>query len=184
MPTKDNGDSKNNWFSYNYGSVHFIFLSFEHDFLKNSIQYKWFENDLKSINRKETPWVVLSAHRPLYCSANYTDDARVVSHIQKEMDSLFYGNVDIAFYGHYHSYERSYKTVNYQVNSTGTVHVLTGSAGYLDSEDAWINPQPSWSAKRFCELGYTKIHIKEDTLTLNFISSINETILDTYVLKK
>ena len=55
-------------YSYDYGSVHFIMMSSEHDFREGSRQYKWLENDLKNVDRKKTPWVVLGGHRPMYTS--------------------------------------------------------------------------------------------------------------------
>ena len=39
--------------------VHFIMMSTEHDYRDGSRQYKWLENDLKNVDRKKTPWVVL-----------------------------------------------------------------------------------------------------------------------------
>ena len=48
--------------------VHFIMMSTEHDMGKGSKQYIWLENDLKSVDRSKTPWVVLGGHRPMYTS--------------------------------------------------------------------------------------------------------------------
>jgi acid phosphatase type 7 len=38
-------------------------MSSEHDFAKNSTQYNWIQQDLASVNRSKTPWIVLTAHR-------------------------------------------------------------------------------------------------------------------------
>jgi len=43
-------------------------MSSEHDYREGSRQYKWLENDLKNVDRKKTPWVVLGGHRPMYTS--------------------------------------------------------------------------------------------------------------------
>ena len=43
-------------------------MSTEHDYREGSRQYKWLENDLKNVDRKKTPWVVLGGHRPMYTS--------------------------------------------------------------------------------------------------------------------
>ena len=48
--------------------VHFIMMSTEHDMGKGSKQYTWLENDLKSVDRSKTPWVILGGHRPMYTS--------------------------------------------------------------------------------------------------------------------
>ena len=38
------------------------------DFLPTSVQYKWLEKDLSSVNRAKTPWIIVGAHRPMYNS--------------------------------------------------------------------------------------------------------------------
>ena len=43
-------------------------LSTEHDFSPNSTQYQWLEADLKKVDRRITPWLVVSGHRPMYLS--------------------------------------------------------------------------------------------------------------------
>lgn len=43
-------------------------MSTENNFTAGSPQYEWMENDLKSVNRTLTPWVVLAGHRPMYAS--------------------------------------------------------------------------------------------------------------------
>ena len=55
-------------YSYDYGLVHFIMMSTEHDMGNKSTQYKWLENDLKKVNRTKTPWIILAGHRPMYTS--------------------------------------------------------------------------------------------------------------------
>ena len=57
-----------NRYSFDYGSVHFIMMSTEHDYRPASRQYVWLENDLKKVDRAKTPWVVLGGHRPMYSS--------------------------------------------------------------------------------------------------------------------
>jgi hypothetical protein len=51
------------WYSFNYGGVHVIQMSSEHDWTRDSPQYKWIEEDLKKVDRNDTPWIVLTAHR-------------------------------------------------------------------------------------------------------------------------
>lgn len=43
-------------------------MSTENNFTAGSPQYEWMENDLKSVNRTLTPWVVIAGHRPMYSS--------------------------------------------------------------------------------------------------------------------
>ena len=55
-------------YSYDYGSVHFIMMSTEHDMGNGSKQYSWLEKDLQNVDRTKTPWVILAGHRPMYTS--------------------------------------------------------------------------------------------------------------------
>ena len=56
-------------YSFDYGMVHFIMMSTEHDFSPESQQYLWLEKDLQSVDRSKTPWVIIGGHRAMYCSA-------------------------------------------------------------------------------------------------------------------
>ena len=56
------------WYSYDVCPVHIIMFSTEHHFEETSRQYKWLENDLKSVNRTRTPWIIDGSHRPMFTS--------------------------------------------------------------------------------------------------------------------
>ena len=84
------GDSCLSWFlisnyrySYDYGMIHMIMLSTEHDFTKGSPQIKWLENDLKNADREKTPRVFIGGHRPMYNSEIYDGDIRVSLYMRK-----------------------------------------------------------------------------------------------------
>ena len=55
-------------YSFDYGSVHFMMMSTEHNFTQGSRQYEWMEQDLKNVNHSLTPWVVIAGHRAMYTS--------------------------------------------------------------------------------------------------------------------
>ena len=75
------------WYSYDYGMVHMIMMSTEHDYNPGSRQYQWLENDLKSVDRRKTPWVMIGGHRAMYCSANI--QGRCFSSSMQGFNSLF-----------------------------------------------------------------------------------------------
>ena len=43
MPGAQSGGVHNFWWSMNYGNVHFVMMSTEHDYSPNSPQYNWLE---------------------------------------------------------------------------------------------------------------------------------------------
>lgn len=57
MPGED-PTTKNLWYSFNQGPIHFVFMSSEHDFTQDSAQYKWIINDLANVDKSVTPWIV------------------------------------------------------------------------------------------------------------------------------
>ena len=76
-PTGRNNNN-NLWYSFDYGAIHYLMMSTgnglkqivhlflifsEHDFLPGSVQYDFIVNDLSTVDRAVTPWVVYMGHR-------------------------------------------------------------------------------------------------------------------------
>ena len=85
MPDNGNGIF---WYSFDYGSVHTIMLSSEHDLSPGSEQYEWLENNLLSVDRNETPWLIVEAHRPMYNSENVPKNMAVGIAMREEFEDL------------------------------------------------------------------------------------------------
>lgn len=62
------------WYSYDYGMVHFTVFSTEHNFTAGSPMHKWLENDIKSVNKDLTPWLIVVGHRSMYISEKYPSE--------------------------------------------------------------------------------------------------------------
>lgn len=54
------------WFSVNVGLVHIAAIDLNHGISSGSDQAAWLEKDLAAVDRKLTPWVVVTSHFPLY----------------------------------------------------------------------------------------------------------------------
>lgn len=50
-------------FGFDYGQVHFVVMSTEHDFTRGTAQYRWIANHLANVDRSTTPWLVVVGHR-------------------------------------------------------------------------------------------------------------------------
>jgi hypothetical protein len=92
------------WWSYEVGLLHLIGLSSEHNFTLGSPQYLWFEQDLKSVDRSQTPWVVLNLHRAMYINSYYggkpSSDLAVMDLMLQNLEPLLWKyKVNLAFYG-------------------------------------------------------------------------------------
>ena len=91
MPSTSSQGRENFWYSYDYGNVHWISISSEHSMTEDSEQMQWLMNDvvLASKNRQNVPWIVLSMHRPIYCSSfNSFKDTRPGSKYQTALEPL------------------------------------------------------------------------------------------------
>ena len=120
----------NNWFySYEISNVHYVMLSSE-AYVNYALyletrygavvkqQYEWLEKDLASVDRSRIDFVVVMAHRNLYCSATDSWCSKANDNIMRsgvQFDgSLQFGledvfrkyKVDLYFAGHEHNYER------------------------------------------------------------------------------
>lgn len=96
------------WYSFDYGSVHVSVVSSEHDLSPGSRQAQWLEDDLASVDRCATPWLVLAIHRPLLVVLPHKSNRYVGDHLRAFLDPLLRKyRVDAAVSGHVHAYYRS-----------------------------------------------------------------------------
>lgn len=58
------------YYAFASGPVFLVVLSTEHDFTTGSAQLQWLGATLKAVNRTATPFLIVSAHRPMYIDSN------------------------------------------------------------------------------------------------------------------
>ncbi|CAG2101836.1 unnamed protein product [Medioppia subpectinata] len=156
-------------------------------------QKLWLERVLTEANlphnRAQRPWIIGLGHRSLYCSTTDNDcvngmtiETGDTSTKLLELEEILHRQgVDIAFWGHYHYYDRFYPVFNRTisnssnpyVNPFSTVHILSGSAG-MDGDptpEKFAEPPPPWSAFRTTEFGYTVMNIVNNSHV--YIKQIN-----------
>ena len=221
MPNFPNNNG-NMLYSWNIGPAHIISFSSEVYFKPNTrivtkdyppikSQFNWLVDDLTRANlpnnRKNQPWIITMAHRPLYCSnLGYDACAWEInpmregllydSKIRLGLDSLFYNyKVDLELWGHEHTYERSYPLyrhipytsnitnvnhTSYYYNPIAPVHIITGACGNKEMTGA---PVPftnnTWSASRSYSYGFSYMEIYNYThLHISQINGRNGTVID------
>jgi len=177
------------WYSMNYGSVHFIMLSTEHNFNVSSDQYNFLENDLMNVDRTKTPWVIVTGHRPMYISSlNWRaedGDQTVAQQLREQIEPLIMKyNVNAFIQGHHHSYQRScpvYQEVC-QAEGSAPVQIVVGTAGYASSRDI-LADAPSWlQYVNIDEHGYVRATVDKDNIKFEFVAGPERFIRDTYIL--
>ena len=153
--------SANMWFSVDIGSAHILHISSYHDTQVTSEQYEWILQDLKTVDRAKTPWLLVNMHAPWYNSN--------VAH-QEEIESLgpkhdlehllFRFGVNIVFAGHVHAYERNHPTYKDHRHPRGPTYINIGDGGNREGiYDRWLpgpdgEPTPEWSAFRAGSYGH------------------------------
>ncbi|KAF0314612.1 Acid phosphatase type 7 [Amphibalanus amphitrite] len=181
------GGTESMYYSFDMGPVHFISISTEFYYFTGYgtgqafSQYNWLVSDLEAASepsaRAARPWIVLYGHRPMYCTNRDGDDCTKVHDrvrvgapdleppIPGLEDLLMQYGVDLAVWGHEHSYERMWPLYNYRIyngtddnpyrNPGAPVHIVTGSAGCQENLSPFSIKMP-WTAFRSLEYGYSR----------------------------
>ncbi|MFB3880875.1 MAG: metallophosphoesterase [Armatimonadota bacterium] len=126
------GTKSEQWYSFNYGNVHFISLDTCGSYGVGTTQYNWLVNDLRAATAE---WKVVLTHYPAYSSGTHGGSSTV----QNVLVPLFeQHHVDMVFAGHDHIYERSLKN--------GVYYFVTGGGGAeLYSINQTSNPYRQFS---------------------------------------
>eukprot|EP00615_Pteridomonas_danica_P006811 CAMPEP_0114337072 /NCGR_PEP_ID=MMETSP0101-20121206/6127_1 /TAXON_ID=38822 ORGANISM="Pteridomonas danica, Strain PT" /NCGR_SAMPLE_ID=MMETSP0101 /ASSEMBLY_ACC=CAM_ASM_000211 /LENGTH=422 /DNA_ID=CAMNT_0001469201 /DNA_START=149 /DNA_END=1417 /DNA_ORIENTATION=- len=178
--TSDNGEAPNNWFtSYDNGLVHIVTLSSEILFHTPALiedQNDWLKNDLAKANenRENVPWIIVHAHRPLYCSCDGDCDG-AATRMRLVFEQIVYdAGVDLFISGHEHNYERMYDvapwfnehrpwlsgiTTQSTTNPPATIYIITGDAGNRENHETFQRDQPNRTAFRTDAYGYSRMSI-------------------------
>ncbi|CAF2126035.1 unnamed protein product [Rotaria magnacalcarata] len=171
------------WYSFDVGPVHIIYYSTEHDFRHTSPQYAWLEQDLRSVDRSRTPWIIVGSHRPMYASE--TDEPYDFTKIilQLSLESLFYKyHVDVNLFAHKHSYERTCPMFQQKCVSDGITHVLIGMAG--QDIDSGQYSGAAWSIYHDQEYGYSQLWANRTYLYFSYYHNSDDMIADQFTLEK
>ena len=147
MPQEVNGDELaegEEWYSFDYGNAHFVFLNDTPKSRIDGAQLDWLDQDLAAVDRAKTPWVFVNHHQGSYsCSTNHGSNKDIRAVWQPIYDKY---KVDIVFNGHDHDYERSKPIRGFQpgsddgalaeagandipVNESGTVYIVAAGVG-------------------------------------------------------
>ncbi|EER05839.1 Nucleotide pyrophosphatase/phosphodiesterase, putative [Perkinsus marinus ATCC 50983] len=158
---RDGSKEPKYWYSFDSGLVHYVMMSTEHNWLNGSAQHKWLENDLANVDRKKTPWVIVTGHRAMYQSCKGFDvDDDVGRHLISDVAPVLRKHhVDVYVAGHYHLYERT-------AAIDGIVHVLAGSPRFMEVTSCERFKVP-WYKKGVFTHGYVELDVVNSTL-LNF----------------
>ncbi|CAA3028887.1 probable inactive purple acid phosphatase 2 [Olea europaea subsp. europaea] len=171
--------TRNLYYSFDVGVVHFVYFSTETNFFQGSKQYDFLKHDLVSVDRNRTPFVVVQGHGPMYITSYETRNVHLKDKLLKHLEPLLVKNkVTLAFWGHVHRYERL--GTNDEEWKAFSVHLVIGMAGH-DWQPIWqprrdaltipIFPQPIRSLYRGGEFGYVRLVANKEKVTLYYVGN-------------
>ncbi|CAF2111346.1 hypothetical protein Bca4012_095078 [Brassica carinata] len=159
MPFEESGSSSNLYYSFNVFGVHFIMLGSYADFEPGSDQYQWLEKDLKSIDRKTTPWLMAVIHAPWYNTNEAHQGEKESVDMKQSMETLLYNaRVDLVFAGHVHAYERFNRVYQDKFDKCGPVYINIGDGGNKEGlAKNYRDPTPAISLFREASFGHGQL---------------------------
>ncbi|MBI4510723.1 MAG: purple acid phosphatase [Deltaproteobacteria bacterium] len=113
LPENGGPNGRERWFSFNWGSVHFVGLDTERT---GPEQAAWLEADLAA---NERPWVIVYGHKPPYSSGEHGSDSKFRQYFVPILERF---RVPLVLTGHDHNYERT-KPIG------GVTYIVTGGGG-------------------------------------------------------
>ena len=155
----------NAYYSFIYGSVHWIVLSSYSAMEPDSVQYQWLIRELSRVDRTKTPWLMVMFHCPLYNSFSvHQRDTQIIKAREFFEPLLVKHRANMVFNGHIHAYLRTKNVAHQSVNATGPMHVVVGAGG-RDAHAPFLHEEPEeWVAVRDAALyGYGMLEILNQT---------------------
>lgn len=180
------------WYRLDIGPVAAVLMSTERDFSSGSEQLRALDKLLASVDRKTHPWLLVGGHRPMYADVPYNIPSGAPLRTLVEPLLLKY-KVNLAIWGHHHSYQRSCPMASNQCVSAsamaagevwGVTHLVIGTAGYEFSGVADPDEQAPWVAfVNNTRYGFGTIDANRTTLSFGFVRSDGGGLLDAFSLE-
>eukprot|EP00884_Botryococcus_braunii_P013968 jgi/Botrbrau1/22572/Bobra.176_1s0005.1 len=183
------------WYSYDYGPVHLLQYSTEHDFGIGSEQRAFIVEDLKALNRSRTPWLLVNGHRPMYVDSTYAgppdSDQVVAAELRDSLEDLFAAHtVDLTLHGHHHSYQRSCFVLSGKCIDLGAegvaqapLHLVMGHAGAPLTYNTAAQPDSIWQLVNLTH-GYLRISANATNFDVEVVESTTGSVFDSFGLRK
>ncbi len=181
------------YYSYRHGDAEFFMLDTnmshreEKDPAFRRQQREWLDDALA---KSDATWKFAGHHHPTYSSDenDYGDTMREPSEngdlrVRNDFVDIYEKHgVDVVFFGHLHSYERTHGVHSHRVdNEHGVVYVQTGGGGGNHERSS---PTRNWFTRKvFSDYHYTMVHIDGRTLTVT-VTDAEGRMRDQFVLEK
>lgn len=145
LPSNGLAQYQNQFYSFDYGPVHFVVLDTQADELQKlqpnltQEQLSWLHKDLAT---NTAPWTIVLQHRDILLyefnkrpgsTTHFIDIGHIYMPVFEEYD------IDLVLSAHLHTYRRRVPLKNFQPDPDGITYVLTGIAGNVMYPGLWKN---------------------------------------------
>lgn len=158
---------KHSWYSFNYGLAHFIQLDTDADNEETNMQIQWLQSDLKNVQRKITPWVIVSFQ------AKQKQFEKILSEFQ----------VDVAFITQVNDESHAHKiTIGHKTNRNSNYMEYPqyhyDNVGTIFINNGLIGPKTETTHKNTSPQGWGKVTVLNNThLLYEYISYSEDNII-------
>lgn len=192
MPTATDDEP---WYSFEFGPIHFLQYSTEHPFRAGTKQHSFIINDLKSVNRSRTPWLIVGGHRPFYISSTYQHypdgDQDVAAALRESLEDAFLeAGVDMTWHGHHHSYQRTCAAYRGECvppredgSQAAPVHLVIGHAGCGLCLNV-LDPSPAMLEVVRVEHGFMMVDANATHLHCQAMRDLDGSVMDEFSIYK
>ncbi len=164
-PPAGGGKENKQWYSFDYGNVHFVCL--DSDVRYSTDQIAWLEDDLARVAGK-VQWIFVNFHHPPHSSGSHGSEWATMP---KWIDAFERYGVDIVFNGHDHHYERSL--------NNDVWYIVTGGGG---APLRGVNQKPNpYQVYAETNLHFCKLKIDGAQLTFEMIRA-DGTVGDAFIM--
>jgi glucose/arabinose dehydrogenase len=120
------------YYSFDYQNVHFVAMSTEMPYGKDSKQYNFVKSDLeKTVSEKKAKWIIVFYHELAYSSPSLSSTSLIK--FRETYHPLFEQyNVDLVLQAHHHAYQRTYPLKFNTLNTSNPIISNTNTANYSD----------------------------------------------------
>jgi len=190
VPSPEVNEDTGTYYSFDWGSAHFVVLDTTLPLVPDSEQLIWLEEDLQSSRDLGQDWVIAYFHHPPYNIGVHTDSSPFV---RTPLTPFFDRHrVDLVLSGHDHNYQRTHpiradivrdawQDPDF-VSPAGTIYVVTGGGGQI-----LYDPQARASRVHHRvfqqEFHVVELEIHPEVLTARAVGRDGET-LDRFSLRK
>ena len=176
LPENGTDANKNQYYSFDYGDVHFVVLNTQTDEMADFTpdlmqqQLSWLRSDLAGTQSK---WKIVLMHKDILRYAftdrpNNFDPASIqfTPWAQQLMPVFEEYNVDAVLTAHLHTYRRRVPLKAFKPDNTGITYILTGVAGSVRYANLWQkNPADAALAPQPEDANYLTLNKTPDALT-------------------